>query len=76
MDTKILSVKVKTRSRVDAVKELDDGSYLVSVKATPVDGKANIEVIKLLAAHLQVPRSALEIKSGTTSSSKLVKVNQ
>jgi uncharacterized protein len=73
---KFLSVKVKTRSRVDAVQTLADGSILMSVKAAPLNGKANAAVVKLLAAHLQLPRSALEIKAGSTSNSKLIKITQ
>jgi uncharacterized protein len=73
---KFLSVKVKTRARADMVQEMVDGSLLISVKAAPLDGEANTEVLRLLATYLHLPHSALEIKVGITSSSKLIRITQ
>ncbi len=35
---RVLRVKVKPASRVDALEALADGSYVARVKAPPVDG--------------------------------------
>lgn len=42
-------VKVKPNSKVQSIKEEADGSLTVSLKSPPVEGKANQELIKLLA---------------------------
>jgi len=46
----IIKVKVKPHSgKQDVVKKGDD--YMVYLKSQPEDGKANIELIKLLKKH-------------------------
>ncbi|CDQ45000.1 MULTISPECIES: DUF167 domain-containing protein [Mycolicibacterium] len=61
-------VRVKPGSRKGPLIETgDDGELTVYVPERAVDGKANEAVIKLLAAHLGVPRSRLELVSGATA---------
>ncbi|MEH3135466.1 MAG: DUF167 domain-containing protein [Mycolicibacterium neoaurum] len=61
-------VRVKPGSRKGPLVEVgDDGELTVYVPERAVDGKANEAVIKLLAAHLGVPRSRLELVSGATA---------
>ncbi len=55
----------------------DDGrdvDLVVFVRERAVDGAANAAVVEVLAAHLSVPRSAVEIVSGTSSRRKRVRV--
>jgi hypothetical protein len=40
----------------------------------PVEGKANEAVIKLLARHFKVPKSAVKIVVGLTGRTKIVDV--
>lgn len=47
----------------------------IRLKAPPVDGRANDALIKFLAEKLDIPRSAISIKSGHTSRQKLLEVN-
>lgn len=61
-------------SRSEIVGEID-GSLKVRISAPPVDGAANIEVIKLLAKAFGVGRSAVSIVSGETSKTKRVRVD-
>nr|WP_233221006.1 DUF167 domain-containing protein [Chlorogloea sp. CCALA 695] len=44
----------------------------MSLKSPPVDGKANTELIKLLAKKFAVPKSRITIKLGLSSRQKLV----
>ncbi len=69
-----LKVKVKPNARESSLVQLDDGSWKASVKATPVDGKANAELIGLVAKHLGCPKSAVEIRAGASGRDKLIKV--
>ena len=48
---RILKVKVKPGARTESLTQQADGSWLASVKAPPVDGKANAAVMSLIAAH-------------------------
>ena len=60
-----------SRSGIDGVR---DGRLVVRVTAPPVDGAANDAVVKTLAAALEVPRSAVQIVSGSTGRNKTVEV--
>lgn len=66
-----LFVTVKTTAREEKVEEKDATHFAVSVKAQPIDGKANVAVAKALARHLGVAPSRLLLRSGATSKSKV-----
>ena len=68
-----INVKVITRSAKEEVVE-QAGGYTVRVRAAPQDGKANEAVIRLLARHFGVTRSAVRIASGLTSRNKIVEI--
>jgi uncharacterized protein (TIGR00251 family) len=68
-------VKVKPGSRKGPLVEVGpDGELTVYVREPAVDGKANNAVIGLLAAHLAVPRSRVELVSGATSRLKRFRI--
>ena len=48
----------------------------VWVAAAPVDGAANVAVLRAVAEELGVPVSALTLRSGARSRVKLVEVNR
>jgi uncharacterized protein len=71
----IVVVKVKPGSRKGPLVEVgDDGVLTIYVQERAVDGKANEAVVKLLAAHLNMPPSRLELASGATSRVKRFRV--
>lgn len=72
----ILQVKVKPRARVSSLARAEDGTWLASLKSPPVDGKANAELIALVAAQFGCARSAVSIKSGASGRTKLVKIQE
>jgi uncharacterized protein (TIGR00251 family) len=71
----MLQISVKPNSKHQAIEILDDGSLVIRLKSSPVDGKANAELIALLAKQFAVPKSSVRIKSGQTSRRKLVEVD-
>ncbi|MBE9186631.1 DUF167 domain-containing protein [Microcoleus sp. LEGE 07076] len=71
---KTFTVKVKPNSKQQSIEHQPDGSLKVHLKSPPVDGKANQELIVLLAKKFKVPKSAIAIKSGFSSRNKLVEV--
>lgn len=60
------------------VVEEDDGAYRYRIYVTtvPEDGKANKEVIKLLAKELGVSKSSLSIVRGQTSRQKIIEIDE
>lgn len=67
-------VKVKPNSKQQKIEEQADGTLTVYLKSSPVDGKANEELIKLLADKFDVPKSYISIKSGLSSRQKLIEI--
>lgn len=70
-------VKVKPGSRKGPLVEVGpDGELTIYVRERAIEGKANDAVIRLLAAHLQLPRSRIELVSGMTSRVKRFRVSR
>ena len=71
----VVSVRVKPNSRKGPLVETaDDGTLTVYVREPAVEGKANAAVIKVLAKHLDVPRSRVELVSGATARIKRFRI--
>ena len=71
---KLLQVKVKPNARSSRLEQQPDGSWLAQLKSPPVDGKANEELIALVASHFGCPKSAVIIKSGASGRLKRLAV--
>ncbi|MFN5856409.1 MAG: DUF167 domain-containing protein [Pseudanabaenaceae cyanobacterium] len=69
------AIKVKPNSTQQKVMLADDGSLIVWLKSPPIDGKANTELITILAQYFNVPKAAITIKSGHSSKQKLVEID-
>jgi hypothetical protein len=68
------AVRVVPRASRSEIAGEQEGALRVRVAAPPVEGAANVELVRTLARALGVPRSAVEIASGHTSKTKLVRV--
>ncbi len=66
-----ITVDVKAGSNRDSVELIEEGHYMVHVRAPPRKGKANAAVAKLLRRHLGLP---VTLVSGHTSNRKLFEV--
>jgi uncharacterized protein (TIGR00251 family) len=71
-DSRVLQIKVKPNARSSTFAEQEDGSWVAQIKAPPVDGKANEELIRLVADHFGVRKAQVSIKSGASSRVKRV----
>ena len=72
---RIIQVKVRPNARVSSLEEADTGPWLAQLKSPPVDGKANKELVALIAQHFGCPKSAVSIKSGASGRMKLVRID-
>lgn len=71
---KTLRVKVKPNARASSLSESEDGLWLAQLRSPPVDGKANQELLGLIAARFGCPRSAVSIRSGASGRWKLIRI--
>lgn len=74
---KRLEVRVKPGSKKGPlVQPALDGSLLVYVRESAVDGKANMAVAKLLAEYFNVPKTSIQMVSGYKSKIKRFQITE
>lgn len=68
---KTLSIKVKPNARASTLQENGD-QWLAQLKSPPVDGRANAELIALVAEHFGVRKAQVSITAGAGARMKRV----
>jgi uncharacterized protein (TIGR00251 family) len=76
MQPQVIQVKVKPNARTSRFEQADDGTWLAQIKAPPIDGKANEELVALIAKHFECRKSAVSIKSGASGRMKWVRIER
>jgi hypothetical protein len=74
MPALFLQIKVKPNARTSSLVQNPDGTWMAQLKSPPVDGRANEELIALVARHFRCGKAAVTIKSGASGRIKLVKI--
>jgi uncharacterized protein (TIGR00251 family) len=72
--SRILDIKVKPNARTSLLCAQPDGTWLAQLKAPPVDGKANAELIALVARHFGCRKGQVSIRVGAGGRRKLVRI--
>lgn len=73
--TKTIKVKVKPNARKSLLEPASDGGvWQAQLKSPPVDGRANEELIALVAKYFGRRKSAVSIKSGAAGRIKLIQI--
>lgn len=72
---RVIQVKVKPNARASSLAQDEEGQWLAQLKSPPVDGKANAELIALVARHFGCAKSAVAIKSGASARIKRVSID-
>jgi uncharacterized protein (TIGR00251 family) len=72
--TTTLSIRVQPGAKREGVVGRYGDAFKVAISAPAVDGNANDALLRLLASLLDIPRSRIEIVSGHTSRSKLLRI--
>jgi uncharacterized protein len=71
----LIQVKVKPNSRIRAFEPVEGGTWLARLRSPPVEGKANEELIALVADHFKCRRSAVSIKRGASGRIKWLRID-
>ncbi len=70
-----IQVKVTPNARTSSLEESDSsGLWRARVRSPPADGKANEELMALIAERFECPKSAVSIRSGASGGMKLVQI--
>lgn len=67
-------ITVKTNAKEEHVEQISEKEYKVSVKATPIQGKANIAVVNALAEYFKVTKAEVSITGGYFGKKKIVEI--
>ncbi len=71
----IIKVKVATNSSTESVEfDKESNIYKIRLKASPVNFKANEELIRVLSKYFKVKKAFLKIIKGQTSKNKTIKI--
>lgn len=69
-----ITVKVKPNSKQSKIEQNSEGIWIINLKSPPVDGKANKELISLIAKQFKVTKSQVTIKSGLSNKNKVIEI--
>jgi uncharacterized protein (TIGR00251 family) len=70
-----ITVRVSPKSQKGfVVGWMDDGALKVKVLSAPEGGRANIELLRVVAEELKIPVRNVSIESGSSSTTKTLKI--
>ncbi len=69
-----IQVKVKPNAGISVLHQDESGAWFAQLKSAPVDGKANTELVNLIAKQFGCGRAAVTIRSGGGARLKLVRI--
>jgi uncharacterized protein len=69
-------IKVTPRASKNEVIKISEGEYKVKLTAPPVDGQANVMLIKVLSKHFNIPKSNVAIIGGKSAKTKIVDIEE
>src|SRR5689334_20560560 len=70
----VISVRAKPRSAVSSLEAAAGGTWIARLRSSPVDGKANAELLGLVAEYFGCSKSSVSVVSGASARLKLVRV--
>lgn len=75
-DPLTIQIKVKPNARESVLEELPGGGggWTAKLKSPPVDGRANEELIALVAEKFGCRKAAVSIRAGASGRLKLVRI--
>jgi uncharacterized protein (TIGR00251 family) len=71
----MIRVRVSPKSQKGLVVGwMDDGALNVKVLAAPEGGRANIELLRVVAEELRIPVRHVSLESGSSAAEKILKI--
>lgn len=69
-----IKVKVHTNSKTKSIGKDTNGVFQVYTSQRPIEGKANEEVIKIIAEYFKIKPNKIFIESGKKSKEKIIEI--
>ena len=70
----LIKVKVFPNSKKEEIIKKSDDSFEVKVKAKPIKGEANREVVRALAFYFKIPESKIRLIKGFKKRNKIFEI--
>lgn len=70
-----IKIYVQPNASRSQIVGLHADALKIKIKAPPVDGEANQEVIRFLSEFLKIPQKKISLKHGQTGRNKLVEID-
>ncbi len=71
----LIDVKLKPNAKKSEIVGFDNGYLRINVKEQPIENRANKAMVELLSKYLGIAKSCIELKKGTKSKLKRIKIN-
>jgi|SRR5581483_2149023 len=68
-------VKARPGARHNKIEKVDERNFIIHVTESPVNGKANAALVKLLAKYFDISPSLIEIISGFFARTKIFEIH-
>jgi len=72
---RFIEVKVKPGAPASVLRQDEAGAWLAQLRSPPSGGKANAELVELVARHFGCRKSDVSIRRGASSRLKLVRID-
>ncbi|UCF71636.1 MAG: DUF167 domain-containing protein [candidate division WOR-3 bacterium] len=69
-----LRIRVTANAKKAEIIDLGNGNFRVKVVSPPAAGRANRELMEILARHYKTNKSSITIKKGSKSREKLIEI--
>lgn len=70
----ILQISLKPQAKTNAITRISEDCLCISLKAKPVDGAANHELIKFLASHFKLRQKDIVLLRGEKDRKKSIQI--
>jgi uncharacterized protein (TIGR00251 family) len=75
LESCVINIRVVPRSSKVTIEALGHDQYKIKLTSPPVEGEANEQLVRVLAAKLSIPLNQIEIVSGAKSRLKRVRIS-
>lgn len=72
----LLAVRAQPNARTNSIRGEHGGALKVAITQSPEKGKANQAIIAVLASHLRIRKSQIELIGGATTANKRIVIGE
>ena len=72
----LLAIRAQPNARTNSVRGEHGGALKVAITQAPEKGKANQAIIAVLASHLRIRKSQIELIGGATTANKRIVIGE